>query len=160
MLRPARWLERLAKSRRRLCAADRPAPLRQSLPQPGSPRPGSAITTRPNHPLPRQDFHLQACQRPKAAHRNLLFPRPAHMLSIARKGITQLIDCNVLTQSSCTSRLNREASAMIRNALYDILINPFPGGRAGPLLGFSVAKRVKSGTSISVDSGNCLKLLG
>jgi hypothetical protein len=29
------------------------------------------MTTRPNHPLPRQDLHLQACQRPKAAHRNL-----------------------------------------------------------------------------------------
>src|ERR1019366_3994158 len=37
MLRPARWLERLANPRRRLCAADRPARLRQSLPQPGSP---------------------------------------------------------------------------------------------------------------------------
>src|ERR1035438_5599229 len=37
MLRPARGLERLANPRRRLCAADRPARLRQSLPQPGSP---------------------------------------------------------------------------------------------------------------------------
>src|ERR1019366_259855 len=72
MLRPARWLERLANPRRRLCAADRPARLRQSLPPPGS-----AITTRPNHPLPRQDLHLQACQRPKAAHRNLVFGAPA-----------------------------------------------------------------------------------
>ena len=42
-----------------------------------SPQPESAITTRPNHPLPRQDLHLQACQRPKAAHRNLLFGAPA-----------------------------------------------------------------------------------
>ena len=41
----------------------------------GLPRPGSAITTRPNHPLPRQDFHLQACPRLKAAHRNVLFAR-------------------------------------------------------------------------------------
>jgi hypothetical protein len=31
------------------------------------------MTTRPNHPLPRQDLHLQACQRPKAAHRRMLF---------------------------------------------------------------------------------------
>jgi hypothetical protein len=30
------------------------------------------MTTRPNHPLPGQDLHLQACKRPKAAHRNLL----------------------------------------------------------------------------------------
>jgi hypothetical protein len=30
----------------------------------------------PNHPLPRQDLHLQACQRLKAAHRNLVFARP------------------------------------------------------------------------------------
>jgi hypothetical protein len=39
----------------------------------GLPQPRSAMTTRPNHPLPRQDLHLQACQRPKAAHsRNLV----------------------------------------------------------------------------------------
>jgi hypothetical protein len=38
----------------------------------GLPQPESAITTRPNRPLPRQDFYLQACQRLKAAHRNLL----------------------------------------------------------------------------------------
>src|ERR1039457_5376189 len=31
---------------------------------------------------------------------------------------------------------------------------PLPGGRAGPLLGFPVAKRVKSGASKSVNSGN------
>jgi hypothetical protein len=36
MLRPARWLERLTSPRRRF-RADRPARLRQSLPQPGSP---------------------------------------------------------------------------------------------------------------------------
>jgi len=34
-------------------------------------------TTRPNHPLPRQDSHLQACPRLKAAHWNLVFCRPA-----------------------------------------------------------------------------------
>ena len=31
---------------------------------------------------------------------------------------------------------------------------PLPGGRAGPLLGCPVAKRVKSGASKSVNSGN------
>ena len=31
---------------------------------------------------------------------------------------------------------------------------PLPGGRAGPLLGFPVAKRVKSGASQSVNSEN------
>jgi hypothetical protein len=36
---------------------------------------------------------------------------------------------------------------------------PLPGGRACPLLGFHVAKRVKSGASKSVNSGNC-HLLG
>ena len=41
------------------------------------------MTTRPNHPLPRQDLHLQACQRPKAAHRKSLFARP-HVLGAAR----------------------------------------------------------------------------
>jgi hypothetical protein len=34
------------------------------------------ITTRPNHPLPRQVLHLQVCQSPKAAHRNLVFDGP------------------------------------------------------------------------------------
>src|ERR1039457_7196181 len=33
---------------------------------------------------------------------------------------------------------------------------PLPGGRAGPLLGVPVAKRVKSGASKSVNSGNLL----
>ena len=44
----------------------------RACPNQGLPQPESAITTRLNHPLPRQDLHLQACQRPKAAHRNLL----------------------------------------------------------------------------------------
>jgi hypothetical protein len=35
---------------------------------------------------------------------------------------------------------------------------PLPGGRAGPLLGLPVAKRVKSGASKSVNSGNLLDL--
>ena len=43
----------------------------RACPGQGLPRPRSAITTRPNHPLPRQDSHLQACQRPKAAHKVL-----------------------------------------------------------------------------------------
>jgi hypothetical protein len=43
-----------------------------TLPSRGLPRLVSAITTRPNHSLPRQDLHLRACQRLKAAHRNLL----------------------------------------------------------------------------------------
>ena len=34
-------------------------------------------TTRPNHPLPRQDFRLQAYPRLKAAHKKLLFAAPA-----------------------------------------------------------------------------------
>jgi hypothetical protein len=34
------------------------------------------------------------------------------------------------------------------------LLPPLPGGRAGPLLGLPVAKRVKSGASKSVNSGN------
>jgi hypothetical protein len=43
----------------------------------------SAITTRPNHSLPRQDLHLQVCQWLKAAHRKSLFARPP-VLSAAR----------------------------------------------------------------------------
>jgi hypothetical protein len=48
----------------------------------GLPSPESAITTRPNHPLPRQDFHLRACPRLKAAHRNLLFLRARMYLTL------------------------------------------------------------------------------
>lgn len=59
------------------CATNSSARARQSLPQSGSPpKPGSAVTARPNHPLPRQDLHLQACQRPKVAHKKSLFARP------------------------------------------------------------------------------------
>ena len=36
------------------------------------------ITTRPNHPLPRQDLHLRAYPRLKATPRNFLFRRAAH----------------------------------------------------------------------------------
>ena len=48
-----------------------------------SPAPESAITTRPNHPLPSQDFHLRAGRRLEAAHRDLLFTRPP-VLTAAR----------------------------------------------------------------------------
>ena len=44
----------------------------RACPSRGLPQPESAITTRPNHPLPRQDLHLQVCQRLKAAHRKLV----------------------------------------------------------------------------------------
>jgi hypothetical protein len=72
LLRPARWLERQTSLRRRVAPTDPPV-YGRACPGRGLPRPESAITTRPNHPLPRQDFHLRACQRLKAAHRNLLF---------------------------------------------------------------------------------------
>ena len=55
----------------------------RACPSRGLPQPESAITTRPNHPLPRQDLHLQVCQRLKAAHKNLLFASPL-VLSAAR----------------------------------------------------------------------------
>src|SRR5450759_2726868 len=35
----------------------------RACPSQGLPQPGSAMTTRHNHSLPRQDLHLQACQR-------------------------------------------------------------------------------------------------
>ena len=44
----------------------------RACPGQGLPCPGSAMATRPNHPLPRQDLHLQACQRPKAALRSAM----------------------------------------------------------------------------------------
>jgi len=39
----------------------------RACPSQGLPQPRSAITTRPNHLLPRRDFHPLACQRTKAA---------------------------------------------------------------------------------------------
>ena len=44
----------------------------RACPSRGLPQPESAITTRPNHPLPRQDLHLQVCPSLKAAHRKLV----------------------------------------------------------------------------------------
>jgi hypothetical protein len=75
MLRPAPLLERLASPCRQLAPPTRPPVYGRACPGRDLPQPGSAMTTRPNHPLPRQDLHLQACQRPKAAHRKLLFWR-------------------------------------------------------------------------------------
>ena len=72
MLRPARWLERLTSPRRWLAPPTGPPVYGRACPNQGLPQPESAITTRLNHPLPRQDLHLQACQRPKAAHKNSL----------------------------------------------------------------------------------------
>jgi hypothetical protein len=76
MLRPARLLERLTSPCGQLVPPTRPPVYGRACPSRGLPQPESAMTTRPNHPLPRQDLHLQACQRPKAAHKNLLFARP------------------------------------------------------------------------------------
>jgi len=53
-----------------LAAPTGPPVYGRACPSRGLPQPESAMTTRPNHPLPRQDLHLQACQRPKAALRS------------------------------------------------------------------------------------------
>ena len=55
----------------------------RACPSRGLPQPESAITTRPNHPLPRQDLHLQVCPSLKVAHRKLVFAHPL-VLSAAR----------------------------------------------------------------------------
>ena len=72
MLRPACLLERLTSPCRQLAPPTGPPVYGRACPSRGLPQPESAITTRPNHPLPRQDLHLQVCQRLKAAHKNLL----------------------------------------------------------------------------------------
>ena len=100
MLRPAPLLERLTSPCRQLAPPTRPPVYGRACPSRGLPQPRSAMTTRPNHPLPRQDLHPQACQRPKAAHRNLLFARPP-VLSAAR----------VKRQPSPQARTARDASA-------------------------------------------------
>jgi len=83
MLRPVPLVERLTSPCRQLVPPACPPVYGRACPSPGLPQPESALTTRPNHPLPRQDLHVQASQRPKAAHRNLLFARPP-VLSAAR----------------------------------------------------------------------------
>jgi len=83
MLRPAPLLERLTSPCRQLAPPTRPPVYSRACPSWGLLQPESAMTTRPNHPLPRQDLHLQACQRPKAAHKNLLLARPL-VLGVAR----------------------------------------------------------------------------
>ena len=69
MLRPACWLERLTSPCRQLAPPTRPPVYGRACPGRGLPQPGSAMTTRPNHPLPRQVLHLQVYPRSKAAHR-------------------------------------------------------------------------------------------
>jgi hypothetical protein len=73
MLRPARWLGLLTSPRRRLASPTGQPVYGRACPGTGLPKPRSAITTRPNHLLPRQDFHLLACQRSKAALRSAIF---------------------------------------------------------------------------------------
>src|ERR1017187_5610712 len=70
MLRPARWLGRLASPRWTPFQNPTGSPVYgRACSSRGLPPPKSAITTRPNHLLPRRDSHPLACQRPKAAHR-------------------------------------------------------------------------------------------
>jgi len=54
---------------RQLAPPTRPPVYGRACPSRGLPQPESAMTTRPNHPLPRQVFHLQVCPRLKAAGR-------------------------------------------------------------------------------------------
>ena len=87
-LRPA-WLYRLTLAGLCPCRAVRltfpslAVVCGRACPSRGLPQPESAIATRPNHPLPRQDLHLQVCQRLKAAHRNCFLARPL-LLDAAR----------------------------------------------------------------------------
>src|SRR5258706_15413012 len=66
MLWPARWLGRPTSPRR--CFAPTGAPVYyRACPARSLLQAKSVITTRPNHLLPRRDFHPLACQRTKAA---------------------------------------------------------------------------------------------
>src|ERR1039457_5760671 len=62
----------LTSPRRRLASPTGQPVYGRACPGPGLPKPRSAITTRPIHLLPRQDFHLLACQRSKAALRRFI----------------------------------------------------------------------------------------
>ena len=67
----------------------------RACPSRGLPQPESAITTRPNHPLPRQGLHLRARQRLRAAHKNSVFRAPACTWRYASAGelVLALIHC-------------------------------------------------------------------
>ena len=92
MLRPARWLGRLTSPRQR-CAPTGPPVYGRACPVRGLPQPESAITTRPNHLLPRRDSHPLAYQRTKAApganrgHRGTLLWLESQGLEISRVGL-------------------------------------------------------------------------
>src|SRR5438477_12671566 len=66
MLRPARLLGRLTSPRRR-CTLTGPPVYGRACSNRSLPQPESAITTRPNHLLPRRDSHPFMYQRTKAA---------------------------------------------------------------------------------------------
>src|SRR5205814_6463021 len=66
MLRPARLLGRLTSPRRR-CTLTAPPVYGRACSNRSLPQPESAITTRPNHLLPRRDSHPFMYQRTKAA---------------------------------------------------------------------------------------------
>jgi len=92
MLRPARWLGRLTSPRRHPQPPTGPPVYSRACPGQGLPRSGSAITTRPNHLLPRRDFHPLACQRTKAAPHRIHTGYSPHLLSAIR-GATGSLRC-------------------------------------------------------------------
>src|ERR1035438_10276707 len=62
----------------------------------------------------------------------------------------------IVSGMPATSRANNERNQPPVWRLASPRLPPLPGGRARPLLGFPVAKRVKFGASKSVNSGNLL----
>ena len=106
-LRPPGTRAKVNPRRRRQAPTDPPV-YGRACPGRGLPQPESAITTRPNHPLPRQDFHLRACQRLKAAHRNLLFQGERRVAAPGTSGQQTILEASI-EAAIAKEALKREA---------------------------------------------------
>jgi len=73
----------------------------RACPSQGLPWSESAMTTRPNHPLPRQDFHLRACPRLMATHRKSLLRAPARSTERCAGELKYIRRSNESLRSAC-----------------------------------------------------------
>ena len=89
----------------------------RACPSQGLPRTGSAITTRLNHPTPKQDLHLQACQRPKAAHRPRFLARPPALHRLANNPRSSGL-------RKCLGQCDSAATIQLVHSLYTACTSP------------------------------------
>ena len=97
----------------------------RACPNRGLPRPGSAMATRPNHPLPRQDLHLQACQRPKAALRSAMSLETEQQTPIQAPLGAACLDFNASPGHCCSVPFYAPATARDKNKKGRHIPRPF-----------------------------------